>query len=100
MPNYYQYFKNGEPVLLSTLDDEICRKVLNIEPDPERYAPEFEFGVSFVIACCGYTLQQVVDPELKFNDGSPKFSDGARKVAQWLIDNGYSTDAWARIGKH
>ena len=89
MPNCYQYLKNGEAVPLAALDDAV-RRLLGAPPDPKRFHPDFEYGVSLRVAC-GQTLEQVANDD----DAAPE----AQRIARYLLDSGYQTTAWVQVGK-
>lgn len=89
MPNCYQYFKDGAAVPLGPLDDAICA-ALGQTPHERRFYWAFEM-VSWRVAVRGRSLQEIA---------ADQGEDGEIvRVAQWLIDNGYTTDAWVEIGK-
>lgn len=98
MPNCFRLVKDGEVVNLPDLNDRICREVLGIEPHPTKYDPDFWFGVGLNLAM-GYSLQEISDPRITFSDGTKKFSDETRAIAQWLIDHSYTSEAWAEVGR-
>lgn len=40
MPNCFQLLKDGSPVSLNKLDEDICKDVLHVEPHPKFYGGE------------------------------------------------------------
>ena len=90
MPNCAQILKDGKAQSLIELDETICRDVLDCEVNPDTYHPAFWFGVVSMVAM-GKSLEQISTNE--------ELSDEARTIAKWLMDNDYTTEAWATIGR-
>lgn len=93
MPNYCQFFQNGEALKLSDLDDKL-RAYLGVQypeedlGDPSKYIPAFH-EVQFLVAI-GQTLPQIAQDQ--------ELCESHRIIANILLEWDIETSAWASRG--
>jgi hypothetical protein len=102
VPNCFQLARKSEPekpIALSVIDEEMCQH-FKVETDPIKYYLGWFDIIGFKLAC-GKSFIQIVASLAKSMSEMPQYKDDYLRlieIALWLDEN-FTSNAWAEIGK-